>query len=235
VDHGRFHDLLESIDVLELGIWVSLGVLVVDARDLGEVFVFGSVPVGCQSVNAVTKTWSVDVLLHIFPASVSKHLCCSWSIRDTTSCLHHLSAGTSWVGSILEVALQTSWIHLLETNNHYTVSASVANDIAGEVQACRASRAVIINIIDWDLGHAELVEHSLPAGGVSVAIAGDSLVDIVVGDLGVQQSLNASFKAKFCVIDLSSRLDKFGHAHAEDVAWLIALDDHVGGCGGMRG
>lgn len=111
----------------------------------------------------------------------------------------------------------------------------MTDDIPGEVQACRASRAVVINIINWDLGHAELVEHSLPAGGVSVAIAGDSLVDIIVGDLGVQQGLNTSFEAEFCVIDLSSRLDEFGHAHAEDVAWLVALDDHVGGCEGILG
>ena len=56
MDHGRFHDLFEGVDILELGVWVSLGVLVVDTRDLGEVFVFGSVPADRWSVYVMSKT-----------------------------------------------------------------------------------------------------------------------------------------------------------------------------------
>ena len=44
-NHGRFHDLLERVDVLELRVGVALRVLVVDTRDFGEVFGFGAEPV----------------------------------------------------------------------------------------------------------------------------------------------------------------------------------------------
>jgi hypothetical protein len=51
VDHWRLHDLLQGVDVLELGVWVALGVLVVDAGDLGEVLGLGAIPVGISLVN----------------------------------------------------------------------------------------------------------------------------------------------------------------------------------------
>lgn len=48
------------------------------------------------------------------------------------------------------------------------------------VQARGASRAVVVDIVDGDARHAELVEDALAAGGVAVAVAGDALVDGVV-------------------------------------------------------
>lgn len=44
VDHGCLHDLFEGVNVFELGVWVSLGVFVVDAGDFSEVLCLGSVP-----------------------------------------------------------------------------------------------------------------------------------------------------------------------------------------------
>jgi hypothetical protein len=93
----------------------------------------------------------------------------------------------------------------------------------------RASRAVIVDVVNRDLCHAELIEYSLATGGIAVAVAGYTLVYIVVVDLRIQHGFDARLKTKLGVIDFSARFDELGHAYAEDVAWLVALDDHGGG------
>jgi hypothetical protein len=74
-----------------------------------------------------------------------------------------------------------------------------------------------------------LIKDSLAAGGIAVTIASNALVDIIVIDLGIEHSLHTSFEPQLSVINLASRLDKLGHAYAKDVAWLVALDDHLEG------
>jgi hypothetical protein len=105
----------------------------------------------------------------------------------------------------------------------------VTDYISRQVETGGAGGAVIIDVVDGDLGHAELVEYSLPAGRVAVAVASNALVHIVVVDLCVQHGFDAGFEAELCVVDFPARFDEFGHAYAEDVAWLVALDDHNGG------
>jgi hypothetical protein len=56
------------------------------------------------------------------------------------------------------------------------------------------------------------------------------LVHVVVVDLRIQHGFDAGFETELGVVDFSAGFDEFGHAHAEDVAWLVALDDHGGGC-----
>jgi len=106
----------------------------------------------------------------------------------------------------------------------------MADNISCHVQSRGSCTAVVVDIVNWDLGHAELVEDSLTAGRIAVAVACDALVDIVVVDLSIQHGLDTSFETELSVVDLASGLNKLGHAHAEDVAWLIALDNHCGGC-----
>jgi len=101
--------------------------------------------------------------------------------------------------------------------------------ISRQVEAGGAGGAVIVDVVDGYLGHAELVEYSLAAGGVAVAVAGNALVHVVVVDLCIQHGFDAGFEAELCVVDFPARFDEFGHAYAEDVTWLVALDDHGGG------
>jgi hypothetical protein len=44
VDHGGYHYLFEGVDILELGVGVSLGVLMVHPGDFCKVFGFGTIP-----------------------------------------------------------------------------------------------------------------------------------------------------------------------------------------------
>ena len=110
------------------------------------------------------------------------------------------------------------------------VCGAVRHHVAAHVQTSRASRAVVVHVVDGDLGHAELVEHTLAAGGVAIAVASDTLVNIVVVDLGIEHSLDTSLETELSVVDLAAGLDELGHAHAEHVAWLrCLLVDHFGG------
>ena len=105
----------------------------------------------------------------------------------------------------------------------------MTNQIPPHSKAGGASGAIIVNIVDGDLCHAELVEDALAASGVAVAVACYTLVDVVVVDLGIEHCLYAGFETELGVVDFAARFDEFGHTHAEDIAWFIAFDDH--GCG----
>ncbi|KFY21090.1 hypothetical protein V491_03168, partial [Pseudogymnoascus sp. VKM F-3775] len=114
------------------------------------------------------------------------------------------------------------------------VCAAMGDDVAADVEAGRAGGAVVVDVVDGDLGHAELVEDALAAGGVAVAVACDALVDIIVADLGVEHGLDSGLEAKLGVVNFSARLDELGHAYAEDVASLAGGgSDHDCGLGVM--
>lgn len=170
-----------------------------------------------------------NVLLHIFSSSISKHLRRTRCIRNTSRDSHHLTASSSRITSVIPEALQGTRHHLLKSNNEDTICASVRDNITSQVQTSGTSTAVVVNVVNWDLGHSELVKHSLATGGVAVAVACNSLVDIVVVDMGIKHSLDTSLESELSIINLSSGLDEFGHAYAEDVAWLVAFDDHFDG------
>lgn len=87
----------------------------------------------------------------------------------------------------------------------------------GHVETRAARRAVVIDVVDGYLRHAELVEYALAARAITVAVAGHALVDVVVVDLRVQQRLYTGLETQFCVVDFSSGFDELGHAYAEDV------------------
>lgn len=104
------------------------------------------------------------------------------------------------------------------------------------MQARASGGAVVVDIVDGDPGHTELVEHTLATGAVTVAVAGHALINIIVVDLGIKHGLDTSLKTELGVVDLATGLDELGHAHAEDVNWCSAFD-HIGGiCGiGLSG
>ena len=115
--------------------------------------------------------------------------------------------------------------HLLKPNHHHTVRNSVRHRIPSHMQTRRPSRAIVIYIVDGNLRHAELVEYSLAAGTVAVAVTGNALVNVIIVDLGVEERLDAGFEAEFGVVDLAAGFDEFGHTHAENVGrrgWRFA-------------
>ena len=77
----------------------------------------------------------------------------------------------------------------------------MTDHVPRHMQPCGACGAVVVDIVYGNLRHAELVEDALAAGRVTIAVAGDSLLDIVVVDLGVEEGFDARFETEFGVVD----------------------------------
>jgi len=104
----------------------------------------------------------------------------------------------------------------------------MTDNIPRKMEPSASSATIIVDIVYWNLSHAELIENTLSTGGISVAIASYTLIDIVVVDLSIEHGFNTSFEPKLSVINLTTGLDELRHAYTEDVAWLIAFDNHFG-------
>lgn len=165
--------------------------------------------------------------LRTFPASITKHLRRAGSVRVAASFGHHLSRGTSGILPIIEEALETAAHHLLEADDENAVGAAVSNGVPSHRKAGRASRAVIIDVEDGDLGHAELVEDALATCRIPVAVARDTLLDVVVVDMRVEHGFNTSFEAELRIVDFAAGLDELGHAHTEHVHGLLLFGGHL--------
>lgn len=135
----------------------------VNAGNFCEVFSFGAVSADGLVLKS-TRARRISLLFHILSSSISEHLGGTWCGCDASSGSHHLSRRTGGIAPVLPEALQTSWHHLLKANDQDAVCTAMADDIARKMQTSRSSRAVVVDVVDWDLGHAELVEDSLSAG-----------------------------------------------------------------------
>lgn len=133
----------------------------------------------------------------------------------------------SWVRPVLEEGLEGSWKHLLEANNQDAVGGTVCNHVAAHEQTSRASRAVVVDVVNGDLGHAKLVEDALTAGAVTVAVASNTLLDIVVVDVSIQHGLDTSLETELIVVDLATGLDELGHTHTQDIDGTGGLLHHL--------
>ena len=54
------------------------------------------------------------------------------------------------------------------------------------MKASRTRATVVVDVVDGNLGHAELVEDTLAAGRITVDVAGDAMLDIVIVDVCVK-------------------------------------------------
>ena len=162
--------------------------------------------------------WGWDlVLLHILPPRIPKQLRRPRRIRHPPRHLHHLPRCPSRVLPILEKRLQAPRKHLLKPHHHHAICDPMRHSIPRHMQACGASRAVVIDVVDGNAGHAELVKHPLAAGTVAVTVACDTLLDVVIINTSVEEGFDAGFEAELGVIDLSAGFDELGHADTEDV------------------
>ena len=132
------------------------------------------------------------IFLHVLPSRIPKHLRRPRRIRHASRNTHHLPRRARRIRSILEERLQGAWEHFLEADHHDAVCCAVGDGFAGHVQPRGAGGAVVVDVVDGDGGHAELVEDALAAGGVAVAVACYALVDGVVVYLGVEEGFDSS-------------------------------------------
>lgn len=241
VDHGRGEDLVARVDVLELRVGVVYAVGVVDAGDFGKIFEFGAVSGTVVSFfylilvrrkrrrrRKEEKRKGEQLLLHVLPSRVTKHLRRTRSLGEPPRRSHHQPRRARWVLPIIKKRLQTTRHHLFEPHNHHAVGGAAGDILATNGETGGPRRAVVVDIDNGDLGHAKLVKDALAAGRVAVAVAGDALLDVVVGDVCVEEGLDACFEAELGVVDLAAGLDELGHAHAEDVDGGFLFGSHGG-------
>lgn len=116
-----------------------------------------------------------------------------WESREDLLLPKHILQLEMWCG--------TGRIGSEMYEHHHTIRHSMTDHIPRHVQPCRACGAVVVDIVDGDLRHAELVEDALTAGRVTVAVTGDALVDIIIVDLGVEEGFDAGFEAELSIIN----------------------------------
>lgn len=108
------------------------------------------------------------ILFHIFSSSVTEKLRSTRSVCDSSSLLHHLIRCHGRIRSIVEICLQAARVHLLEADNKNTIGSAICDSLPCHLKTGRSSAAVVVDIVDWNLAHAELVEDSLTTGRVAI-------------------------------------------------------------------
>lgn len=99
---------------------------------------------------------------HVLFSSVRKVLCIPRTIVFTSCVLHHFSHQSQSTWTALSFLTQDrSWLHGLKANHHDNIGDAAPYERAGEVEARTPGRASIVGIVDWNCGHAELVENTL--------------------------------------------------------------------------
>lgn len=113
--------------------------------------------------------------------------------------------------------LETARHHGLESDHQHHIDDAAAHQRPGELQPRTACCARVGGVVHGNTGHAELVEDALAAARVAVAVACHAGLDVVVGQVGVEERFGAGFEAEFGVRAETAWFDEFRQADAQDV------------------
>jgi len=95
------------------------------------------------------------ILLHILSPGVAESLRrAGRAFAVAARCANHLDGAVVGRSAVWEIGLKRAGEHLLEANDEDAVCGAVGDELAREVDAGAAAGAVIVDIVDWDLGHA---------------------------------------------------------------------------------
>lgn len=210
VDLGGVLDLVQGVDGLELGVGVSRRVLVVG---LGN------------SVEALGVT---VVLVDVGLSGVTEQLADKTSLGLLLNVKHHLHRLVHGRDSVGPLGTERTGLHLLESDAQNTVEDTGLDELRSHVESGGTGGTVVVDVHDGDTGHTELVDNSLARSGVSVDVAGNNLLDLVVGDSSIKKSLDTGLEAHLLVAHKISGLDELGHADTGDVnrvghSWLLVV------------
>lgn len=101
----------------------------------------------------------------------------------TISLRHNLDMLVDGDSTTIGVAVhgfQGSGQHLFEAASQNTVGISGFNDLLAEINSTRARCACVVDIVDRDTSHSNLIESTLPAACASIKEADSCLLDISV-------------------------------------------------------
>lgn len=168
--------------------------------------------------TAFTKAILEFLLVNIFLSRIGKHLSSKRSLRWRPDALTDGHASSQGVCPIRPEGTETPRVHLFKAHDQNTISGPIGDRVLGHRQAGRSRGAIVILVIDGDSSHAKLVEDSLTAGTIAVAIACHPHVHVIVVDMSIQHGLDASLVPKFGVIDFASRLEEFGQPNPQHIS-----------------
>lgn len=141
--------------------------------------------------------------------------------------LHHSRAQAHRTWSVTPDTLDGAGAHLLKPNNQYTIHSTIPHQRPRHMQTRAACRTCIVRVVYWNSAHTKLVEDALAGSGVTVAVAGDTGLDVIVGYASVEHGFDASFVAKFRIITGAAWLEEFCEADAYDVGGYCAAGSHL--------
>src|ERR1019366_4073498 len=158
------------------------------------------------------------VALHVVASGVAEHLRRRRRRREAAQVGHQLDVLVHRIDAVHVLGAERALLHLLEAERHHAVRDAALDELLGHEQRGRSGRAVVVDIVDWDAGHPESVERALAASRFSVTVADHRLLDVLVGDPGVLQSLGAGLLRHVGIVPSPrTRLLELGHADAYDV------------------
>lgn len=131
--------------------------------------------------------------------------------------LHQTGPQAHGTWTVVPLVLDGSWLHGFEAHDHDHVGGAPAHEGASQLDPCTPRGACIVLVVDGNLGHAELVEDALSRRRLSVGVAGDSGLDVVVRDVGIQERLGAGFEPQLGVWSELSGLEELGQADTQDI------------------
>lgn len=96
---------------------------------------------------------------------------------------------------------QGTTFHFLETESQDTISISGFNDLFAQVQCTGTGGAIVVYVEYWNTGHTDFIQGTLARCGVAIHITDSSLLNLIVGNLSVSQSLCNGFLGEIGIAD----------------------------------
>jgi hypothetical protein len=93
----------------------------------------------------------------------------------------------------LELVLEGALLHLLEAERQHALVDPERDRLPAEIERGGAGRAVVVDVVDRDPGHAEAVHRALTVGAHAVHVADEGLLDPVVRNPGHLERRRAGF------------------------------------------
>ena len=139
----RGKDLFQGVLVLELGVRVPSGMLMILDCDQSNLLLGGS------------------IFFHMLSSSVSEHL---WGRRGglgrATRIHHGQHMLVHWIGPIHPLAAKGTSLHLLESKDQDAIRTIPRDELLGQVKRGGTSGAVVVHIVHWNASQSNFVESS---------------------------------------------------------------------------
>ncbi|MDT4838661.1 hypothetical protein FQZ97_724230 [compost metagenome] len=155
------------------------------------------------------------VLLHVLAAGTTEGAQGLRQVGDIGGqVFHHVDDAGAGTRTVIPVGFQGAGLHLLEAQRQGAIDLAALHGGTGQVQGSGAGGAVVVDVDYRDTGAAHFVESGLAAGGVTVYVAGERHLYLVVAQAGILQRQAHGFGAHVGVARAGARLGEGDHADA---------------------